>query len=206
MESSPTLLLNRNDVVANLSIDECIPAVETAFRLYADGKTITPKVLGLHVAEGGFHIKAGILNLSRDYFVAKVNANFPGNPRKFNLPTIQGAIIVMDSNNGNLLAVIDSIEITIIRTGAATGVAAKYLSLPDATTATICGCGNQGRISMKAVLAIRSIKKVYAYDIDESQTQRFKNEFSDRLEVISTATNNLPNALNESEIIITCTP
>src|SRR5258705_10485501 len=104
MESTNTLLLKRPDVVNLLTIEECIIAVESAFKLHAEGKAMPPKVLGIHVDEGGFHIKAGVLGLSRTYFVAKVNANFPGNVRKHNLPTIQGIIVVCDGNNGRLLA------------------------------------------------------------------------------------------------------
>ncbi len=122
-----TLLLNRGDVASILTIAECIPAVEAAFRLFAEGKAVAPKVLGFHADGGGFHIKAGMLGLSRSYFVAKINANFPGNSKRFDLPAIQGVIIVMDAANGKLLAVLDSIEIPIIRTGSATAVSAKWL-------------------------------------------------------------------------------
>ena len=118
--------------------------VEAAFKSLAEGKTAAPKVLALHAPNGGLHIKVGAMNLNREYFVAKANANFPDNPKKNGLPTIQGAVFVCDASNGRLLALIDSSEITIVRTGAATGVAAKYLAKSDSKIATICGCGNQG--------------------------------------------------------------
>src|SRR6476660_2065817 len=177
MESTDTLLLKRNDVATLLTIDECIGAVENAFCLHAEGKALPPKVVGLHSENGGFHIKAGILGFERNYFVAKVNANFPGNSKQFGLPTIQGVIVVCDAVNGRLLALMDSIEITIIRTGAATGVAAKYLAQDSATIATICGCGNQGKISLKALLKVRRLKKIFAFDIDKNQAEKFKLEY-----------------------------
>jgi alanine dehydrogenase len=206
MESTNTLLLKRRDVANLLTIEECITAVEGAFKLHAEGKAMPPKVLGIHVDEGGFHIKAGVLGLSRTYFVAKANANFPGNVRKHNLPTIQGIIVVCDGNNGRLLALMDSIEITIIRTGAATAVATKYLAPVDAKTITICGCGNQGRISLKALMKVRSFKKVYAFDIDEVQLQKFSKEFNKVLEVIPITANELTTALRQSQVCVTCTP
>ena len=149
-----TLLLTRKDVAYLLSIDECIDAVENAFRLYAEGKALPPKVLGMHTNKGGFHIKAGILDLNRNYFVSKINSNFRDNMQDHGLPLIQGVIVVCDGNNGELLALMDSIEITILRTGAATAVAAKYLALDDASVITICGCGNQGKITLKALFII----------------------------------------------------
>src|SRR6185295_10561255 len=156
--------------------------------------------------KGGFHIKAGILGLDRNYFVAKINANFPCNPKQNNLPTIQGVITVCDANDGRLLALMDSIEITIIRTGAATGIAAKYLAIVNATVATICGCGNQGRISLKALLRTRKLEKLFAFDIDKSQAEKIKQEFGKELEVVPVNMNSLSVALLQSHIVVTCTP
>jgi alanine dehydrogenase len=206
MELTNTLLLRRIDVSNLLTIEECIISVEEAFKLHAQAKALSPKILGIHTNNGGFHIKAGVLELSRSYFVAKANANFPGNPKQYGLPTIQGVIVVCDGSNGRLLALMDSIEITIIRTGAATAVAAKYLALPDVTTVTICGCGNQGRISLKALMKVRSLEKVYAFDIDEAQAQKFSKNFSNELEVILITTNELAKSLRDSQIVVTCTP
>jgi len=206
MLQGDTLLLQRKDVAHLLNIDHCMEAVEKAFCLHAQGKAIPPKVLGLHVENGGFHIKAGILGLNRSYFVAKVNANFPGNPRQFGLPTIQGVIVVCDALNGSLLALMDSIEITIIRTGAATGVAAKYLAPSNARVATICGCGNQGRISLKALSKVRKLEKIYAFDIDPAQVVKFINENKEGPQIIPVGSENLSLALNESQVVVTCTP
>jgi len=200
-----TLLLTSSEVIELLSIDECIDAVEEAFRLYAQGKAQPPKILGLHVEGGGFHIKAGLMSLGRDYFVAKTNANFPGNPKNSGLPTIQGVVVVCDGKDGRLLALMDSIEITVIRTGAATGVAAKYLSRLDSKTATICGCGNQGRISLKALLAVRKLEHVFAYDTDNSISQRFAKEMAEALDVNVEPVQNLSGATRQSDIVVTCT-
>jgi alanine dehydrogenase len=200
-----TLLITRQQVAALLKIDSCMDAVENAFRLQAEGKVERPKILGLHVDEGGFHIKAGVMNSTHHYFVAKMNANFPNN-KKNNLPTIQGVVIVSNADNGKLLALLDSIEITIIRTGAATGVAAKYLSRKNSKVATICGCGNQGRISLKALMHVRKLETVYAYDIDKDQSKKFAEELSKELNVSIVSIDFLKNALTQSDIIITCTP
>src|ERR1041385_9036597 len=120
-----TVLLTRNDVAELLNIRECMTAVERALKLHAEGKVPSPGILGIHAHDGGFHIKAGLLELQRSYFAAKVNANFAQNPRRFSLPTIQGVLFLVDGPNGRPLAVRDSMKITILRTGAATGVAAN---------------------------------------------------------------------------------
>ena len=95
-----TLILSRTDVLDLLSLPECIDAVERAFRLHAEGRTLGPGVLGVPASGGGFHIKAAGLVGERSYFVAKTNANFSDNPRRWGLPTIQGTIVLADAVNG----------------------------------------------------------------------------------------------------------
>jgi len=200
------MLLSRSDVAALLSLDECIDAVEQAFKAHAEGRSMAPGVLGVHAKDGGFHIKAAGLELSRPYFAAKVNGNFFHNRERFGLPNIQGLIVLCDAENGSPLAVLDSIEITILRTGAATAVAAKYLAREDAKTVAICGCGNQGRVSLRALTRVRHIEQVYAFDTDHEQAARYAEELSNELQLAVTAVRDLPEAAGKSDVIITCTP
>jgi alanine dehydrogenase len=205
MNLPETLLLTRGQVAELLTIEEANDAVENAFRLYAAGQAATPGILGVHAHQGGFHTKAGILNLRRNYFVSKTNANFPGNPQKNKLPTIQGVVMVSDADNGRLLALMDSIEITIIRTGAATAVAAKYLARNDAKTITICGCGNQGVVSLKAMMKVRKLEKAFAFDIDKQKGVDFSKELSNELKISIEPISDLQYALSQSDICVTCT-
>lgn len=206
MKSMETLLLKRGDVTALLGLDECIRAVEQAFKLYAEGHTAPPGALGVHARDGGFHIKAAGLKLARTYFAAKVNGNFFRNTERYGMPNIQGIIMLCDGENGYPLALMDSIEITILRTGAATAVAAKYLARDDAKVATICGCGNQGRIQLKALMKVRDIERVYAFDLDHARAERFAVELSDELSIEAQAVRDLAPAARESDVCITCTP
>ena len=206
MTPDGTLLLKRREIANLLSIEECMNAVEQAFKSHAEGKTVPPGVLGIHVRDGGFHIKAGCLQLSKNYFAAKTNANFPQNEKQFGLPLIQGVIVLCDADNGRPLALMDSIEITIIRTGAATGIAAKYLARTAASVATICGCGNQGRISLKALSRVRELSRVYAWDIDQDEAVRFANNLSREFGVNVRPVSDLAAAVGASDICVTCTP
>lgn len=206
MKPEGTLLLKRREVAELLNLEECMTAVEQAFKLYAEGKPTPPGVLGIHAQDGGFHIKAGLLDLGRTYFAAKTNANFPQNMKRFGLPLIQGVIVLCDGESGSLLALMDSMEITILRTGAATGVAAKYLARPDAQVATICGCGNQGKVSLRALTRVRPLTRAYAFDLDENRARQFADELSEELRIEVKAVNDLASAVGESEICVTCTP
>jgi alanine dehydrogenase len=205
MNPEKVLFLSSRDVRTLLTIDECIAAVERAFRLRGEGKTLAPAVLSLHVANGGFHVKAGVLSLSRNYFAAKVNANFPGNMTRLGLPTIQGIIILCDADNGVPLAVVDSREITALRTAAATAVAAKYLARPDSTTVAVCGCGTQGQMQLAAVNRMFPLRAVFAYDKNPQQSLDFADELRDKLNAPITATDDLRDCVRRCDICITCT-
>jgi alanine dehydrogenase len=201
-----TLILSRCDVAALLSIEECTKAVEHVFRLYGEGKTQRPGVLGVHACDGDFHIKAGVLKLNRPYFAAKINANFPHNPKRLGLPTIQGVVVLSDADNGYPLAVMDSTEITAQRTAAATAVAAKYLARPESKTLTVCGCGIQGRASLRALVGLFSLEHVFAYDVDATRSEKFAHDLSAELAIAIKAVGQLEYATLQSDICVTCTP
>lgn len=205
MNSDTVLFLSSHDVRALLKVDECNAAVEHAFRLHGEGKTLPPAVLGVHVPTGSFHIKAGVLSLSENYFAAKVNTNFPENPVRFALPTIQGLVILCNADNGAPLAIIDSRDLTALRTAAATAVAAKYLARPDSAVVTICGCGAQGRAQLAAVAQIFQLKAVLAYDKNPKQASVFASELSAELNIPITASDDLADCTRRCDICITCT-
>lgn len=200
-----TLVLTRRDVAGLLTMEECIVAVERAFRLYGEGKTAAPGILGIHAPGGAFHIKAGLLGLEREYFAMKANANFMQNRSRHGLPNIQGIILLSDAERGTPLAVMDSIEITMLRTGAATAVAARHLARADSRWVTICGCGTQGRVQLGALTRMLPIEHVNAFDVVGSFAERFAVEMSDELRLPVRAANNLAAAVKESDVVVTCT-
>ena len=201
-----TLLLTRHDVRRLMSMDECIDAVEDAFRQHALGRSISPGVLGSHVSGGGFHVKtAGLATDRRSVFAAKVNANFPGNPLRRGLPTIQGVIVLFDAINGRPLGILDSIEITSVRTAAASAVAARYLAREDAGTVTVCGCGEQGRSQLRALTRVRPIRQVLAFDADFPKAELYAHELSAELDVDVRPVRNLGAETLRSDIWVTCT-
>src|SRR5215470_8644502 len=172
-QSAGAFLLSRSDVERLLTPDECIAAVEDAFRQHALGKAPPPGILGLHAEDGGFHIKAALLTLDQPYFAAKTNANFPRNGARPGLPTIQGVVVLCDAVTGQPLAVMDSMAITALRTAAATAVAAKYLARRECRTVLICGCGGQAPSQLRALLRVRSPARILAYDEDEQKLRAF---------------------------------
>ncbi len=200
-----TRILTRSDVANLLSVDDCLTAVEGGFRAQGLGHAPPPGALGHHLAGGAFHMKVASMVTDRPWFAAKVNGNFFGNPAA-GIPRIQGALVLFDAEFGTPLVVMDSIEITILRTAAATAVAAKYLSRDDAHTVTIAGCGLQGRAHVRALSRVREIRAFHLYDSDQSAAIRLAEELRDCVGAKLDPVSDFRAAARESDIVVTCTP
>jgi alanine dehydrogenase len=200
------LTLSRTDVLELLTLRECIDVVEEAFRLHAQGRTLGPGVLSMPATGGGFHIKAAGLVGERAYFAAKTNGNFPDNPSRSGLPTIQGLVVLADAVNGSPLAVIDSGSVTALRTAAATGVAARYLARPDSRVATIVGCGIQGELQLAAIAAVLPVERAWVLDTDHARAESLAARAKARLGMEVEASKDLRRALADSDVCVTCTP
>jgi alanine dehydrogenase len=199
------MVLERRRVSELLSLEDCMKAVERALDAQGRGATRRSLAIGAHVEHGGFHVKAAVLEAERPWFVAKANANFPHNPGRLGLPTIQGTILVFDGENGRLLAVMDSIEITLLRTAAATGIAAKHLARAASRVVTVCGCGEQGRVQLQALRHVLTIERAYAFDREGCRSDRFAAELSIDLAIDITPIADLGSGTRESDVIVTCT-
>ena len=149
---------------------------------------------------------AGLERDGRTAFAAKINANFPANPSRRGLPTIQGVISLHDASDGTLLALLDSMEITTLRTAAATAVAARHLARADARTLTVIGCGVQGRSHVLALSRVRDLERIHVADVDRATADRCAAELRDLLGCEVVAVSDYRAAVARSDVVVTCTP
>jgi ornithine cyclodeaminase/alanine dehydrogenase-like protein (mu-crystallin family) len=193
------LIVTRRDIRRVMLPSDYLEAVELGFRAGAMGKANSPHPMHLPVARGGFHAKGASISLGRDYVAVKINGNFPGNPAKHGLPTIQGAIFLADGSNGAVLAIIDSVEVTIQRTAAASALAAKLLTRSDSTTLLICGCGEQGRAHAAAMREVLPITRCLLWDRESEVAEALAAELD------GMAVQDLNPAAEQADVIACCT-
>jgi ornithine cyclodeaminase/alanine dehydrogenase-like protein (mu-crystallin family) len=198
------LVLSRSDVAGLMDFGAYVEAVEAGFRASACGEALAPVASGFSVPNGSFHAKgAALLGDAGDLVAIKLNGNFPGNPVSNGLPTVQGVVYLADASSGRPLALMDSIEITINRTGAATALAARHLARPHARTAMICGAGVQGRIQLRAIAATTALERVHVWDLDRGKAEQYAQEMSAALGLDVTAAKSLGTA-RDCDIVVTC--
>ncbi len=205
MTEHKTLLLGQADIARMMVLPDYIEAVEQAFERHDAGHMSVPQVVHIPAPDGAFHVKSAGFVGDPSYVAVKVNGNFPNNPRLTGLPTIQGAIVLCDGRNGSLLAVIDSIEVTAMRTAAATAVAAKYLAQNHAEVATVIGCGIQGRVQLLSLLEVLPLKKVFAFDNDRNRTDAFVEQMTKATNLEIVSVDDFAAATLASQVIVTCT-
>lgn len=198
------LILSRSDVARLMDYAGYVDAVEAAFRAAMDGQAVAPPAAAIHLPDGSFHAKGAALLGEAPAVAIKLNGNYPNNRTAHGLPTVQGIIYLADVTNGRPLAVMDSIEITINRTGAATTLATRHLARPESRIATICGAGVQGRIQAHAVVAAVKLERLHVWDIRPEAASALAHDLGRELRIDVRTSDSLA-AARESDVIVTCT-
>jgi ornithine cyclodeaminase/alanine dehydrogenase-like protein (mu-crystallin family) len=172
VEAMETLLLTASYIGTRVPASRYLAGVEQAFVELAAGDLEAPAVGHLGAREGGaFHVKAAARRHGSARAVIKVNGNFPLNPDRLGLPTIQGFIALLDAGCGRILALMDSAEITARRTAAASALAARALALPHASRLAIVGCGVQARHHLEALRELFAFESVLCHDSDRARAE-----------------------------------
>ena len=157
------LILTEREVAEILSMKEAVRLLEASFRLHAEGKTqLAPRlVMPLTGVAGNFRIMAAVIPDMGGFGLKTLT----GTPGKRAPEETYFAILYFDTETGALRAVMPGTHITGTRTGAASGVATRYLAREDAASLGLIGAGFQGRNQVAAVREVRDITTVRVYDL-----------------------------------------
>ncbi len=137
-----TLIINSVDLASVADMVTATKAVEDAFLAYGHGNAEMPPKVYLDLPDIGGDFRAMPARAGEFSGLKWVNCH-PSNPVRHGLPTVLGTYILSDSTTGMPLAILDGTLLTALRTGAAAGVASKYLAPPNTSTLGIIGCGAQ---------------------------------------------------------------
>lgn len=202
------LSLCEQDVRSLITIEDALEAVELAFRERARGHAQMPPKVYLNYPQHNGDLRtmpAYLENL--DISTVKVVSVHPENNRKFNLPTVRATILLIDPKNGQLLAIMSGATITAMRTGAAGGIAAKYLASNNPKVVAFIGAGSQARTQLSALHSIfPDLKEIRAWDIRPDATNAFLIETKRKTKINTVFTDNIPLAVEGADIIVTTTP
>lgn len=199
-----TLILNRSEVASVLTMKDCMAVVEQAFRELSEGTAVLPLRTAI-ILPGGLSLYMPAYLKQMGALACKVVTVYKDNPAKHNLPTTIGKVLLQDPETGNVICIMDGGYLTAVRTGAASGVATKYLARKqDGQVAGIFGAGVQARMQLWALAEARKLSKVLVFDLSEEAVTRFIAEMGPRLnlEILPAASSV---EMMKADIIVTAT-
>jgi alanine dehydrogenase len=200
-----TLILGRKDIEGLLSMEMAMEAVEQAFVEHGNGRTQIPNrlLMVLEKHNGALAVMPAYME-GLNAAGLKLISHHEDNQKKHNLPESMGLIVYYDPQTGMPLAIMDCAHITRMRTGAATGVSAEYLSRKDARVLGIIGAGAQAAPQIVAIQQVRNIKEVKVYDIDPKAGARLFQEI-EPLGLKAKIVENPRETCRDIDILVTCT-
>ena len=199
------LLLSDEDVRSLLKTEMAIDVVERSFKDLATGKIRMPLRTVIQMNQ---NTTIGFMPAySEEMPIAsvKVFTILPQNPVKYGLPTTSASLLLIDTNNGNLLALIKSNYLTAIRTGATGAVAAKYLSMQSSKTIGVLGSGVQARALLEAISKVVDLEKAKVFSPTLSHREKFSQAMSSSLGIEVEPSNSAKDAVENSDIVVTAT-
>ncbi|UCG35652.1 MAG: alanine dehydrogenase [Candidatus Omnitrophota bacterium] len=209
MKSPKTLILEAELTKKLVGIKEALNAIEDAFRRMGQAKTKMPAKLYLNLPQfkGDFRAMPAWVEGFKGCAIKWVNVH-PLNKNK-GLPTVMGIIILSDPATGFPLCVMDATHLTALRTGAAGGVAAKFLARKESRKVGLVGCGVQARTQLAAIFEIFNIDEVKVWGPKPKEIMCFIN-FAKKLprakKVKIEKANTIKDCVKDSDIIVTTTP
>jgi alanine dehydrogenase len=194
------LYLTEQDVTQLLTMDETLAAVEAVFKSYATGQASNESRRRVRAGGGTLNVMSGaVANVAgfagllgtKAYTVTRTGYRFVVN--------------LFDAATGELLAFIEADKLGQMRTGAASGVATKYLARADAQTVGIYGTGWQASSQLAAVCGVRDIQSIKVYGRNPEKRARFCEEMKAALQLDDIVPVEQPEAAAEADIVITIT-
>ena len=189
---------------------EVMEAVEVAFKQKGYGRVQMPAKTYLHFRKYNGDLRTMPSYLEElDVSAVKIVNVHPDNPSKYHLPTVMGVIVLVDPASGSPIAIMGGTSVTYMRTGAAGGVAAKFLARKDAKNVGLVGAGTQAKAQLMGLMEVyKKFEEVRVYDKNKEAQLRFmveaKQSYPDCFEIVGCE--NVKESVTGADIVVTATP
>jgi alanine dehydrogenase len=192
-----TLLLSEQDVRELLTMHDAVVAVEGVMRRQATGQAIVQPRHRLELPDKGFlHYMAGA-DVTAGLVGMKLYTSVHGALR-FLVPLYRSA-------TGELLALIEADYLGLMRTGAASGVATRYMAREDAHTLALIGAGYQAQGQLEGVAAVRQLTEVRVFSRSVERRENFAKQMSAKLKLRVEPAHSAEQAVRNADIVVTAT-
>jgi len=191
------LLLSETDVRQLLTMPMALEAVEQAFRDLAEGTFVLHSRRRIHTPNKGFLHYMAAADFVSGYEGLKIYTYADG--------VIRFLVPLFRWDTGELVALIEADYLGRVRTGAASGIASKFMARPDSRTLALIGTGSQAATQAEAICAVRPIERVRVYGRREAKRREFARRLAESLKVPVDAVDSPEQAVRGADIITTIT-
>ena len=203
------LILTADEVRQALPMRQAIAAMKDAYASLSNGTAIVPLRTRLQIPSHdalSLFMPAYMKSDSGEALAIKVVSLYPGNPARA-LAYIQAAVLVLESDTGRAIALLEGSTLTAIRTGAGSGAAIDLLARKDSKVVAVFGAGTQGRTQLEAACAVRNIETVFIFNPTPEKARVFAEEMAGHNSIpIDIRVANTPHeAIEHADIICTAT-
>jgi ornithine cyclodeaminase len=198
------LIITEEDQKLAITMEEVMKVVEVALVEYSEGRTVTPVRMALNSSNGTSLFMPSLVESASSLGVKFVSV-YPTNKEK----TIHGVMILSDVTTGEPLALLEASYLTLLRTGAASGIATKYLSKEKAKVVAVIGTGRQARGLIQAILHVRpNVSEIRLYNRTKEKTYLLEEELRGQYQDVCPTlviSESPEDAIHRADIINTCT-
>jgi len=191
------LHISESEVRAVLTMPMAIEAVEGISRKQAGGEAVVHPRRRFELPGGGFFHYMAAADFSSGYVAMKQYTYVQGKIR-FLVP-------LYEMRTGDLVALIEADYMGQLRTGAASGVATKFLARENSRVAAVIGTGGQARTQLEAIACVRKLKSARVYGRDAAKRERFSKEMSEKLGLSVESVTSSSEAVRGADILCTAT-
>ena len=191
------LYLGESDIKGLVPMSDVLDLVDDAFKAQGAGRAPNQPRRRLHMPKGALQVMYGGLP-DQGFLGLKAYTTFPGIGVRF-------IFLLWDSNTAELLALMEANILGQLRTGAASGVGARYLAREDASEAGLFGTGWQARTQLEALCCARPLKRVKVYSRSAEKREKFVSRMQDTVEAELVPVESPSEAVRGSQIVCTMT-
>ncbi|MGB8473465.1 MAG: ornithine cyclodeaminase family protein [Candidatus Acidiferrum sp.] len=192
-----TLHISESEVRTVLTMPMAIEAVEEISRKQAAGEVVVHPRRRFELPGGGFFHYMAAADFSSGFIAMKQYT--------FSRGRLQFLVPLYEMKSGDLLALIEADYMGQLRTGAASGVATKYLARKNSGSAAIIGSGGQARTQLEAIALVRKLEFARVYGRDAARREKFAKEMSEKLGVRVQSAASSSEAVRGADILCTAT-
>lgn len=190
------LYLNESDIDRLISTKEVVETIDKAFKAQGAGQVFNYPRQRIAMPQGILAVMSG--GLADEGVFGLKTGTYHGTG-------IRQRVLLWDATKGELISIMEAKTLGKMRTGAASGVAARYMAREDASVGALIGTGVQAETQLEALCTVRDLRTVKVYSRTSENRDRFISSMKDKVDAQLVPVESSAEAVSDAHIVCTIT-